>query len=230
MTYSEALALDLILRTTDLPAKYYPTASELEVPTPGRRLKEWTLTSMRPLCETLQPQQSLAKRIVCTGFLFVHRSFFISALMEYPLNPMLSPYHKSLAVTLCCCSFLIRSFATYFEPWIEVFSRFWPKFTHIFSAAVMLGSFAIRSPFLAPGYVLEDLELTVRLYKKAALYATRARTSLVRNCLETPSLSYDNSDIGLAIPDEVARKGKIVDWNCIVSIAHRSIGERVGVA
>ena len=91
----------------------------------------------------------------------------------------------------------------------------------------MLGSFAIRSPFLAPGYVLEDLELTVRLYKKAALYATRARTSLVRNCLRTP---HDNSDIGLAIPDEVARKGKIIDWNRIVAIAHRSIGERVGIA
>jgi len=61
MSYSEALALDLILRMTDLPAKYYPTAGELEVPTPGRRLKEWTLTSMRPLGKTLQPQQSLAE-------------------------------------------------------------------------------------------------------------------------------------------------------------------------
>ncbi|KAF9646492.1 hypothetical protein BDM02DRAFT_3270921 [Thelephora ganbajun] len=161
MTYSEALALDLILRTADIPAKYYPTVCEMEVPTPGRRLKEWTLTCFRPLC-----------------FLLVHRSFFISALTEYPLNPMLSPYHKSLAVTLCCCSFLVRSFATYFEPWIEVFSHFWPKFTHIFGAAVILGSFAIRSPFLAPGYVLEDLELVVRLYKKAAPYAPRARTSL----------------------------------------------------
>ena len=55
MTYSEALALDLILRTTNLPAKYYPTAGELDAPTPGRRLKEWTLTSMRPLGKILQP-------------------------------------------------------------------------------------------------------------------------------------------------------------------------------
>ena len=106
--------------------------------------------------------------------------------MENPLNPMLSPYHKSLAVTLCCCSFIIRSFATYFEPWIELFARYWPKFTHIFSAAIMLGSFAIRSPFLTPGYVLEDLELTVRLYRKAAPFAPRARTSLVWDCLKIP--------------------------------------------
>jgi hypothetical protein len=119
--------------------------------------------------------------------------------MEYPQNPMLSPYHKSLAVTLCCCSFLIRSFATYFEPWIEVFSRFWPKFTHIFGAAVMLGSFAIRSPFLAPGYVLEDLGLTVRLYKKAAPHAPRARTSLVGNYLKTRCNPYAN--FGIAILD-----------------------------
>ena len=54
MTYLEALALDLILRTVDLPTKYYPTAGELGVPTPGRRLKEWTLTSVRPLGENLQ--------------------------------------------------------------------------------------------------------------------------------------------------------------------------------
>lgn len=147
--------------------------------------------------------------------------------MEYPLNPMLSPYNKSLAVTLCCCSFLIRSFATYFEPWIEFFSRFWPKFTHIFGAAVMLGSFAIRSPFLAPGYVLEDLELTVRLYKKAAPYATRARTSVVRNRLKA---LYDYSEIRAAVPDEIARKGKMVDFNRTVAVTHQSTGERVGIA
>ena len=134
--------------------------------------------------------------------------------MEHPLNPMLSPYHKSLAVTLCCCSFLVRSFATYFEPWIELFSRYWPKFTHIFGAAVMLGSFAIRSPFLTPGYVLEDLELTVRLYKKAAPFAPRARTSLVRSCLNIP---WDSADIGAAVLDEVARKGEMVGRDCIVA-------------
>jgi len=49
MTYSEALVLDQILRTVDLPTKYYPTTAELEVPTPGRRIKEWTLTTLRPL-------------------------------------------------------------------------------------------------------------------------------------------------------------------------------------
>ena len=57
MTYSEALALDQILRTADLPTKYYPTATELEVPTSGRRLKEWSLTSIRPLGRTLQSLQ-----------------------------------------------------------------------------------------------------------------------------------------------------------------------------
>ena len=54
ITYSEALTLDQILRTVDLPTKYYPTAAELEVPTPGRRLKEWTLTTFRPLGKTPQ--------------------------------------------------------------------------------------------------------------------------------------------------------------------------------
>lgn len=54
MTYSEALVLDQILRTVDLPTKYYPTVAEMEVPTPGRRLKEWTMTSIRPLGKTLQ--------------------------------------------------------------------------------------------------------------------------------------------------------------------------------
>ena len=226
MTYTEALALDLSLRTADLPMKYFPTPSELEVPTPGCRLKEWSVTCFRPLGKPPQLQESLTELIARTGFLFVHRSFFISSLMDYPQNPMLSPYHKSLAVTLCCCSFLIRSFATYFEPWIEVFSRFWPKFTHIFGAAVMLGSFAIRSPFLAPGYVLEDLELTVRLYKKAAPYATRARTSLVSSRLKSPR---DRSNIGVAIPDQATRKGKMVYWDRNVTVTERSIGECIGI-
>ena len=54
MTYSEILALDQILRTADVPTKYYPTASELEFPRPGRRLKEWVLTCFRPLCKVLR--------------------------------------------------------------------------------------------------------------------------------------------------------------------------------
>ena len=146
--------------------------------------------------------------------------------MEYPHNPMLSPYHKSLSVTICCCSFLIRSFAVYFEPWIEAFSGFWPRFTHIFSAAVMLGSFAIRSPFLAPGYVLEDLELTVGLYKKAAPYAPRARTSLVRDDLEIP---WDRAYLETAILAQVAGKGKMVDWNRVVAATPQPIRERVRI-
>ena len=137
---------------------------------------------------------------------------------------MLSPYHKSLSVTICCCSFLIRSFAVYFEPWIEAFSTFWPRFTHIFSAAVMLGSFAIRSPFLAPGYVLEDLELTVGLYKKAAPYAPRARISLVRSCL---GILWDHAHLGIAVLGQIAREGKMVDWNRIVAVGPQPIGERV---
>lgn len=51
ITYSETLALDLILRTADIPTKYYPTADEQGFPSPGRRLKEWTLTCFRPLCK-----------------------------------------------------------------------------------------------------------------------------------------------------------------------------------
>lgn len=139
---------------------------------------------------------------------------------------MLSPYHKSLSVTICCCSFLIRSFAVYFEPWIEAFSGFWPRFTHIFSAAVMLGSFAIRSPFLAPGYILEDLELTVGLYKKAAPYAPRARISLVRGCLRNPC---DHAYLGIAVLGQVTRKGKMVDWNRVVAVTPQPTGERARI-
>lgn len=51
MTYSDTLALDQILRNADIPSKYYPAVGELEFPTPGRRLKEWTLTCFRPLCK-----------------------------------------------------------------------------------------------------------------------------------------------------------------------------------
>ena len=145
--------------------------------------------------------------------------------MDHPGNPMLSPYHKSLAVTLCCCSFLIRSFATYFEPWIEVFGRYWPKFTHVFGAVVMLGSFAIRSPFLTPGYVLEDLELTIRLYRKAAPFAPRASAALVCNCPEIPC---DCVDFGIAVLDEITGKGKILCWDCVVATDEQPSRETVG--
>lgn len=147
--------------------------------------------------------------------------------MEHPLNPMLSPYHKSLAVTLCCCSFLIRSFATYFEPWIGAFARYWPKFTHIFGAAVILGSFAIRSPYLTPGYVLEDLELIVRLYKKVELSAPRARIALVCTLLQNIPVMLTP---GVAILDEATGEGEVVSWNrTVANNGQQPIGRHVGV-
>jgi hypothetical protein len=51
-------------------------------------------------------------------------------------------------------------------------------------------------------------------------------TPLVLKRLET---LCDCSNIGLAVSDEVTRKGKMFDWNRIVTIARRSIGEHVGI-
>jgi len=77
---------------------------------------------------------------------FLHRSYFASALLEPPFDPLKSPFFRSvLAAYGGACAILgkVRSLYSREPIMIMRFSFFW---IHAFSAAVILASVAIRAP------------------------------------------------------------------------------------
>lgn len=168
-----------MIRALDLPQKLELTEEEMKNPSPGLPIKQYVTMLYRPLGMDFLRTQSTTLNRFLSALMFIHRSFFITAVTLDPVNPLGGPYAPSVLAAFCCSSFLIRTFSNFFETSPEIFLRFWTRWTHIFSAAVIMGSIAIRAPLAAPSSTLEDLDLAVRLYEKAAPRVRRAQAALV---------------------------------------------------
>jgi hypothetical protein len=176
--YTAVIELDAKLRAQEIPSRLQLTRQEIANPTPGMKAREYVTLLYRPLCE-YRFFYTCNLRSSTLGLILIHRSFFVSALITDPHNLFCTPYARSVVTVFCCSSFLIRTFAGCFEQSPEIFIRFWPRWTHLLSAAVILGSLAIRAPFVTPSSALVDLDTAVQLYEKAAPKAPRAQAALV---------------------------------------------------
>lgn len=71
--------------------------------------------------------------------LYLHRSFFAQAVLDYPANPLLSPFAPSFLTAYRCASVVIRAAAHQFERCAPLAMRLWFLLCHTFSAAVIIG-------------------------------------------------------------------------------------------
>lgn len=68
--------------------------------------------------------------------MYIHRSFFAQAIIEYPVNPLKSPYAPSFLAAYRASSTILKSVREQFNIWPNSCSRFWTMWTFAFSAAV----------------------------------------------------------------------------------------------
>lgn len=68
--------------------------------------------------------------------LFIHRSFFAQALLDFPTNPLRSPYAPSFLAAYRCASATIKTTVLNFQVFPDLFMRWWPIWSHLLSAAV----------------------------------------------------------------------------------------------
>ncbi|KIK99256.1 hypothetical protein PAXRUDRAFT_822949 [Paxillus rubicundulus Ve08.2h10] len=111
--------------------------------------------------------------------LYIHRSFFAQAMLDFPSNPLRSPFAPSFLAAYRCASATIKTTVLNFQKYPELFSRFWTVWSHLMSAAVIVGTIATRAPSstMAPAAQLE-LELALNLFRNGALVSPRARSGL----------------------------------------------------
>lgn len=90
-----------------------------------------------------------------------------------------------------------------------------------------MGSIAIRAPLAAPSTVLDDLDLAVRTYEKAAPRTRRARAALVSNV--GPVMRHQlTPSVSLALFKEVASQGPLYLQQRVEGSVCRPIGATRG--
>lgn len=70
------------------------------------------------------------------AMLYIHRSFFAQALLDFPSNPLRSPFAPSFLAGYRCASAIIKTTAVTFQKYPDLFSRFWTLWSNLLSAAV----------------------------------------------------------------------------------------------
>ena len=145
---------------------------------------------------SLQYQQPSVLPNVFTAMLYIHRSFFAQALLDFPANPLRSPFAPSFLAAYRCASVTIKTTALNFQMYPELFTRWWAIWSHLLSAAVCnwlgpwlilnsaqvtVGSIVTRAPSstMAPA-AWEELNLAVDVFSRGSEGSRRARHGLVR--------------------------------------------------
>ncbi|KAF7313707.1 Zn(2)-C6 fungal-type domain-containing protein [Mycena chlorophos] len=117
------------------------------------------------------------------ALLYIHRTFFAQAMLDHPTNPLRSPYAPSFLAAYRCASGMIKANLNHFERFPELCCRWWLVWTHLFSAAIIVGCIVTRSPSssMAPTAFIE-LGLACDLFEKGAKQSRRARSGLAILC------------------------------------------------
>ncbi|KAF8639464.1 hypothetical protein AX16_010317, partial [Volvariella volvacea WC 439] len=113
------------------------------------------------------------------ALLYLHRSFFAQAMLDYPSNPLKSPYSPSFLAAYRCASGVIKLNLNHFDRYPELCCRWWSIWTHLFSAAIIVGSIVTRAPsssMAASAFI--ELGLAYDLFKKGAVKSRRAKFGL----------------------------------------------------
>ncbi|KAJ7129786.1 fungal-specific transcription factor domain-containing protein [Mycena epipterygia] len=166
-TYETVLELDRLVRAKTLPAYLNVfLGREDENCTPSIYMRGCLLGQFRSV-----------------ALVYIHRTFFAQAMLDHPVNPLRSPYAPSFLAAYRCASGMIKANLNHFERFPELCCRWWVVWTHLFSAAIIVGCIVTRSPSssMAPTAFIE-LGLACDLFEKGAKHSRRARSGLAILC------------------------------------------------
>ncbi|KAF7316503.1 hypothetical protein MIND_00169400 [Mycena indigotica] len=161
--YETVLELDKQVRQLSVPdsSKPYPSRAdgEREYHSPAASLRGFYASQYRTVT-----------------MLYIHRSFYAQALLDFPTNPLRSPFATSFLTAYRSASVLIKATAYQFDRSAEMAMRVWFLLHHTFSAAVIVGTVVTLSPRSSlAASALNDLALAVDLFERTAAQSHRAK-------------------------------------------------------
>ncbi|KIM50872.1 hypothetical protein SCLCIDRAFT_751043 [Scleroderma citrinum Foug A] len=112
--------------------------------------------------------------------LYIHRSYFSQAIIENPDNPSKSTYANSFIAAYRASTTILHTFKAQFDAHGGLICRFWPIWSYLFSAAMVLGTIVVRGPRCPmAASAMKELHDTCTSFSKGAKYSRRAQKALV---------------------------------------------------
>ncbi|KAG7098726.1 hypothetical protein E1B28_000639 [Marasmius oreades] len=111
-------------------------------------------------------------------WLHIHRSFFVKAILDFPHNPMSSPYAPSFLAAYRAATMIIQLDVKWFSKHPALMSRSFMIFNSLFTAGVVVGSIVTRcpnSPLASRAFI--ELGLTVEMFSMMHECSSRARAA-----------------------------------------------------
>ncbi|KAF5352033.1 hypothetical protein D9758_009454 [Tetrapyrgos nigripes] len=155
--------------------------------------------------------------------MYLHRAYFTQAMMEYPSNPLLSPYRKSVIAAYQSACFILEDTRNQFSKKPHLCARVWRIWSFAFTAAVIVGTVATRGFHLnLEPPALEQFDAAYTVFKNAAEISNRAAKALpvmqamLRRAVEAQKNAHRNEfvlDTDLKTEDELsimAGKPKVI--------------------
>lgn len=167
-SYSALLELDRKIRKFNLPSHLQ---SPMEASEAGRA---WSPEAPRAM------QQYAALCYREANLMYIHRSWFVQAIREAPVNPLQHKYAPSvLAVYRSACR-LISSLNGLYRVHSQPTDRTWFFWSAIFSACIVLGAIVVDSPQCTlASNALQELDQGMILYEEGSLPCRPPATMLV---------------------------------------------------
>lgn len=161
-SYQTILELDKEFRQTRPPRHLKKQGKLDELSTPSQYMRGHFLLRLRGV----------------TG-LYIHRPFFVQAILGHPADPLCSPFAASYLAAYRCASGIIQSHVKYFAKFPLLLMRWWAIWSSLFSSAIIVGTIATRAPpSQMASKAFADLGLVVDLFEKGAPHSVRARSGL----------------------------------------------------
>jgi len=179
--YSEIVKLSQKLRDVT-PATFNSLLSSHQPRQPSSLMLSYLCSQYQFHSEHLRaPQFRTADVHTCLAVLLLHKPAFVAALLENPANPLSTEFAPSILSVNRCASFLTQALVGQFEKQFEPYLRFWFPWVQGFCAAMISGSFGIRSPRCPLSRnAIGDLSSIVELFQKGeARGCRRASIALV---------------------------------------------------
>ncbi|KAI6096936.1 hypothetical protein EV401DRAFT_2082816 [Pisolithus croceorrhizus] len=111
--------------------------------------------------------------------LYLHRSYFVQAIIENPINPLNSPYTPSFLAAYRASLTILRTVKVQCDLHPKPTARLSPIWTSAFSATVVFGMIVMRGPRSAmASSAMKELHDACLLYSKVSSLSRRARRAL----------------------------------------------------
>ncbi|KAF7337693.1 hypothetical protein MSAN_02242800 [Mycena sanguinolenta] len=169
--YATVLELDRRVRELSMPDSYKPYYQDILLAQMGRS----NITLALQACALLMPVNT----VPVPAMIYLHRSFFAQAMLDFPSNPLRSPFATSFLTAYRSASVIIKGTAYQFDRNSEMAMRVWFILHQTFSAAIIAATIVTLSPksnFASSA--LLDLGLAVDLFERSAKQSHRAKLAL----------------------------------------------------